>query len=111
MQQTNTKNEKRQALKELSRVIKLAVKEGIYHSVNEGLADAYKQDGHEVLKSYNRWKSEGFQVKKGSKALLLWGEKRKQTAPPVNGANEPDEYEFFPVAYVFSNKHVEKIAS
>lgn len=106
MQKINT-NEKRQALKELSKVVKIAIKEGIYNSVNEGLADIYAQDGHTELKSFNRWKESGFHVKKGEKALLLWGEKRKATGSP-EVYKEPDEYEFFPVAYVFSNKQVEK---
>ena len=105
---------KRAELKELSRVIKMAVKEGIYNSVNEGLAEAYAQEGHTTLKSYRRWKEEGYQVKKGSKALLLWGEKRGKETPepaPENKTGENEGYDFFPVAYVFSNLQVEKIAS
>lgn len=119
MQQNSTTNqkpvnEKREQLKALSRVIKLAVKEGIFSSVNEGLADTYAQDGHTILKSYRRWREEGYQVKRGSKALLLWGEKRgKETREPapVDKPGENEGYEFFPVAYVFSNLQVEKIAS
>lgn len=105
---------KRAELKALSRVIKMAVKEGIFESVNEGLADAYAQEGHTTLKSYRRWKEEGYQVKRGSKALLLWGEKRgKETREPApeEKPGENEGYEFFPLAYVFSNLQVEKIAS
>lgn len=106
MEQTIT-NTKRQELKALSKIVKPAVKEGIYNSINEGLADLYYQDGHTELKSFNKWKESGYHVKKGEKALLLWGEKRKATGTP-EVYKEPDEYEFFPVAYLFSNKQVEK---
>jgi len=98
---------KRQALKELSAAVKAAVKEGAYNSVNEGLADCYKQQGHTELRSFKRWLETGFVVRKGEKALLLWGEPRK--SQPQEKQEGKDEYEFFPVAYVFSEKQVEKL--
>lgn len=65
---------KRQQLKELSRIIQIAVKDGQYPSVNEGLAEMYAQEGHTELHSFKEWLTKGFVVKKGEKALLMWGQ-------------------------------------
>jgi hypothetical protein len=106
---TQTIINKREELKALSAGFKMLVKEGAIDSINTGLVQYYAEQGHTTLKSYRRWKDEGFQVKRGSSALLLWGEpkpRHKQEEPP-----KPDEKEetFFPVAFVFSNLQVESI--
>ena len=100
---------KREHLKALSAGFKMLVKEGAIDSVNTGLVQYYAELGHTTIKSYRRWKEEGFQVKRGSKALLLWGEPKpihKQEEPPKHGEKEDS---FFPLAYVFSNLQVEQI--
>lgn len=101
---------KREELKALSAGFKMLVKEGAIGSVNEGLANYYAEQGHTTLKSYKQWQEQGYQVKKGSKALLMWGE----PVPLRNADKQPqteDEKEehFFPLAYLFSNLQVEPI--
>ena len=104
--------DKREELKGISRVLQQAVKSGAYKSVNEGLVSMYAEQGHTEIHSYIQWRERGCQVKRGSKALLLWGEPRsatKQEKPEQknDNNNEDDEYKFFPLAYVFSQQHVE----
>ncbi len=97
---------KRDELKSLSTGFKMLIKEGAIGSVNEGLANYYAEQGHTTLKSYRRWKEDGYQVKKGSKALLMWGE--PQPLRRQDGQPEEKEDSFFPLAYVFSNLQVEQ---
>jgi len=98
---------KRVALAAISRSIKLLVKEGAYDSVNEGLIDQYS-DGEDLdFNTFKQWKEKGFSIKKGSKAFLVWGKPRKAAVPePKDG--EDDEFKFWPLCYLFSNKQVEK---
>lgn len=102
---------KREELKAMSAGYRVLVKNGAIASVNEGLAKLYASQGHTTLKSYRRWKEDGFQVRKGSKALLLWGEpkggRHKDKEPPKEG--EEEKAEFFPVAFMFSNLQVDKM--
>lgn len=103
-----TIKQRRDELKAISAGFKLLVKEGAIDSVNTGLINYYAEQGHTTLKSYRRWLADGFQVKKGAKALLLWGEPK-----PVKPNEQPKEGEkeetFFPLAYVFSNLQVYEI--
>lgn len=102
---------KREELKALSAGFKLLLKEGAIGSINEGLASYYAEQGHTTLNSYRRWKELGFQVKKGAKALLLWGEpKRKEQPEPQPQQSEEKREPFYPLAYVFSNLQVEPSA-
>lgn len=105
--------QKREELKALSAGYKMLIKEGAIDSINEGLAMYYAELGHKVLKSYRRWREEGFQVKRGSKALLMWGEpkpiKKNGEQPTPKQPQEEKEDTFFPLAYVFSNLQVEPI--
>ena len=98
---------KRQELKSISTGFKMLVKEGAISSVNEGLVNYYREQGHAVLKSYKQWHDEGFQVKKGSKALLLWGEPKPIKKQIEELKQEDKEDSFFPLAFVFSNLQVE----
>jgi hypothetical protein len=101
--------QKREELKALSQGFKLLIKEGAIGSVNEGLANYYAEQGHKILHSYRRWKEQGFQVKKGSKALLMWGEPRMYGKQQEQQASEEENKEtWFPLAYVFSNLQVEQ---
>ncbi len=110
--QENTKKtsiqEKREELKKISHFIQIQVKKGVYNSVNEGLIDMYNQSGHNDLKSFKEWQKEGYSVKKGEKALLLWGvplakRKNENENKEKKEENKPD---FFPLCFVFSNKQV-----
>ena len=77
-------------------------------SVNEGLKIIYGQQGHNELKRYDEWTAEGKQVRRGEKALLLWGSKRQANKQEVTAEDttENDKYKFFPICYVFSNLQV-----
>jgi len=104
---------KREELKALSQGFQILVKEGAIDSVNTGLVQIYANQGHTTLNSFNRWKEQGFKVKKGSKALLLWGEpkpfKKSGETPTPTATKEDKEETFFPLAYVFSNLQVEPL--
>lgn len=103
--------QKREELKAISKGFKLLVKEGAIGSVNEGLANFYAEQGHTTLYSYRQWQEQGFQVRKGEKALLMWGQPKpiKKADAPLKKEGEQEE-EFFPLAYVFSNLQVEVAA-
>jgi hypothetical protein len=96
--------EKRKALQELTKQAQAMVNAGTANKVNDALIIIYEMQGHTNCKSFNAWKREGYTVKKGEKALLLWGQPQKYT----NKKAEADQ--FFPLAFVFSDMQVEKTA-
>src|SRR4051812_32807149 len=100
---------KRNELKGISRVIQQAVKAGVYESVNEGLMNMYREQGHTTLHSFKQWLEQGYCVRKGERALLLWGEPRKAANKEKKSEKEEDEFSFFPLAYVFSQLQVDKL--
>ena len=100
---------KREELKALSRLARLAINTGLFSSVNEFLVDFYAQQGHTTLHSFKQWLKEGFCVCRGEKALLLWGEPRKAQNKEKQKTEDEDEFDFFPLAYVFSEKQVQKL--
>ena len=97
--------EKREILKGLSKPIKMLVKEGRFESVNDGLKEFYAEDGHQELKTISQWNKDGKQVRKGEKALLLWGSPRKHEVINAD-TSEVDEMDFYPICFVFSNMQV-----
>ncbi len=101
--------DKRNALKELSKAAAEFVAEEKAGSINDGLALIYNMQGHTEIKSFRAWIKEGYVVKKGEKALLLWGEPLKALNQEKKTGDEKDEYKFFPLAFVFSNKQVEPL--
>ena len=100
---------KRDGLKALSRELQPLVKEGVYPSINAGLVDLYNKQGHIEINSFKKWIEKGYSVKRGEKALLLWGEPRKAQNQEKQTDSEKDEFSFFPLAYVFSDKQVEPL--
>lgn len=100
---------KRDELKSISRIMQMAVKMGLYSTVNEALVDMYRQQGHTEIHSFKKWLEFGYCVKKGEKALLLWGEPRNAPNAEKQNANDKDEFSFFPLAYVFSQKQVQSL--
>jgi hypothetical protein len=106
---TQQMNEKRQALKDLSKAVMHYVEEEQAATVNEALAIHYAMQGHIELKSYRQWKKEGFQVRRGEKALLMWGEPVKATNQEKQSQADKEEFKFFPLAYVFSQKQVDPV--
>ncbi len=68
-------------------------------------------EGTKVYKTFHDWKKEGATVKKGEKAFLIWGSPiyathQKEVEKAVNEKDNVDEYEFFPLCYVFSENQV-----
>lgn len=100
---------KRQQLKELSRIVGIAVKSGQYESINEGLVEIYRTEGHTEIHSFRGWLKNGFAVRKGEKALLLWGQPKKSEKQEQPAESEEDKTQFWPLAYVFSQKQVEPL--
>lgn len=108
MQSTdNNKAQARQQLKAISQQLKPLVKLGQFNSLNEALIQvAYKNEAHQEFKTFNQWRREGYTILKGSKAFPVW-------AQPVKGSRakegaSPEDYEFFPVCYLFSNAQVRR---
>lgn len=107
----NTRKEQymanRRRLIELSQGIRLAVKEGAYDSVNEGLREFYMEQNPEIeeFNTFWQWKDEGATIKKGSKAHLFWGQPRKVNQA-AEGSDEPEEYKYWPICYLFDNTQV-----
>lgn len=81
--------------------------------INDIIAGWYREEsGAKQFKTFAQWKAEGYNIKKGSKAFILWSKKKSVTKPGEATENntEPTEtaYEFFPIAYLFSDLQVEK---
>lgn len=73
----------------------------------------YDTEGAEEFNTFKQWKEQGATIKKGSKAFLVWGQpigkQRAQEAQQKGQeAPEEDEYRFFPICYLFSDKQVIK---
>lgn len=103
--ETKKTNPRREELKALSMPFKIAVKEGIYENINDGLCHYYAEQGHKTLKTFNDWNKDGYKITKGAKALLLWGSPKPYKQ--AEATDEESETSFFPVCYVFSNLQVE----
>ena len=101
--------EKRQELKALSAPLKELLKEGVISSINEGLKIIYADDGHTELKTLKEWNEKGKRIKKGEKALLLWG-KPKRIDIKSDGEKE-DETQYYPLCFVFSENQVYETAT
>ena len=104
-------NEARERLKSLSQTVKHLVAEGKFATINEALlATYYRNEQNTEFKHYGEWKEEGFQVRKGEKAFLLWGHPQKTEQEKGDDEKEQDEdRSFFPIAHLFSNSQVSPI--
>lgn len=102
---------KRELLKKYSSQVADLVESGEYATVNEAIVNSiYKNDLNTDFKTFNKWKSEGFIVKKGEKAFLVWGRpKEKQEAEQGKEPTTDDDHKFFPLAFLFSNAQIQKI--
>jgi len=101
---------RRENLKQLSRVLQLQMKSGMadFDSVNEGLIQVYSADGeHTTFKTFQQWKDEGKFIIRGSKAFAVWGSPKKAARPEAE-EGETDEFKYWPLCYLFSNKQVEE---
>lgn len=104
--------ERRQALRDLSNELKsMAQINGKEAHVNELLRDFYAGTGHTELKTFDQWKEDGYFVRKGEKALLLWGKPKAsknaiQEATEQGKSEEDADTDFYPLAYLFSKQQV-----
>ena len=104
--------QKRAELKAVSNMLKKAVQSGQIPPSEDGtinglLRDMYAQQGHTELKTFDEWKEAGYIVRKGQKAILLWGKPRKHNAgEDTEQQTSEQQDDFFPVCYVFSNLQV-----
>lgn len=103
-----TIQEKREILKKLSAPLKALLKSEAIDTINDGLKILYANQGHTILKTLRQWNKEGKHVKKGEKALCLWGrpKQQEQEPEPTDTAEEHDPLNFYPLCYVFSNLQV-----
>ena len=101
--------ENRKKLIAQSQAIRILVKEGAYNTVNDGLRETYEENDSDIeeFNTFNQWKEEGYTIKKGSKAFLFWGQPRKYEQTP-EGADEPEEFKYWPLCYLFANTQVFK---
>ena len=102
----------RERLKLLSLEVKDLVDEETFYTINDAIVETlYKDETHREFKSYRQWKKEGYQVRKGEKAFLLWA-RPKQIQKPIEEAKPEDLEEmikYFPIAYLFSNAQVDPV--
>lgn len=104
--------EARENLKVLSLEVKDLVQDGTFHTINDAIMETlYKTPENRAFKSYSQWRQEGYQVRKGEKAYLLWGRPKKVQAEMEGKSSEEIDQiaNFFPLAYLFSNKQVDII--
>jgi hypothetical protein len=99
--------ERRQQLSELSKVLKAAAAlTGEVLPVNELLKKHYdEQEGRTLeLNTYEQWKAEGLQVKKGAVSFMIWGkplkEQRTDKDEEKDGERDPMD-DYFPVCHLF----------
>lgn len=113
MNKSTTKQRKEQFLQNrktliaISQGLRILVKQGAIDSVNEGLKDRYIEEHPAIqeFKTFHQWKEEGATVRKGEKAFLIWGQPRRGEQMP-EGSNEPEEYKYWPICYLFANTQV-----
>lgn len=104
---------RRQVLKQLCNELqKEAEEQGRQEKPNILLREFYAKAGHKELKTFNEWKKEGYYIRKGEKAILLWGKPKpsrlsKEIAKMEGKPEEEAENDFYPLAYLYSNKQVE----
>ena len=71
----------------------------------------YNTEGAEEFNTFKQWKEKGATIIKGSKAFLIWGQplgkqRANQAQEKGQDQSEEDEYNFFPICYLFSDKQV-----
>lgn len=106
----NKAQEARETLKALSQEVYDLVEAGTFTTVNDAIMETlYKNGTHREFKSYRQWKKDGFQVRKGEKAFLLWA-RPKDIEVMQEEPQEGEVAKFFPIAHLFSNAQVEPIS-
>ena len=102
--------QRRAALKDLSSQLQALSKQGLFPefpTVNGLLRYYYESKGYKDLKTFKQWKKDGFSVKKGEKAILLWAQpvassQSKESATEAGKTAEEAKEDYFPVCHVFA---------
>lgn len=102
------RDEKKQLLKTLSIKAKEIIELTGEGTVNNTIISFYKDDTHQVFKTFHAWRKESKKVKKGEKAFFVWSKKLDAKKQNEKG-DEDQEYKFFSIAYLFSNAQVEPL--
>jgi len=99
----------RQNLIDQSRLARLLIEMGEAESVNDGLLQLYDKDQGETCEynTFHQWKEKGFTILKGVRAFCVWGQPRNASQTP-EGSEEPEEYKYWPICYLFSELQVIK---
>lgn len=93
----------------------IIIQEAINHNIfTEEQIEGYLSEGSLPLKTYLSWKNEGYQIKKGEKAVLstkLWKLRpKKKTAEQEKQDEQEQEEQFILVpAHLFTREQVVKI--
>lgn len=68
----------------------------------------YPTDEATEFNTFKQWKEKGATIKKGSKAFAIWAQPIAGQKPDKKKeeGQEPDQYEYFPICFLFSNKQV-----
>ena len=103
MKTISTIQKKRSEIKEISQTLKELKEHGDIKSINEGLKEIYRQQGNTDLRTFQQWKQAGYQIKRGQKAIYLWG---RQTRKTITENGQEREITFFPLLPVFSENQV-----
>ena len=97
--------ERRAFLSQICKPLKTLVAQEMYSTLNQAIVEiVYKPEGHTTLKSFEQWKREGKRVRKGEKALIVWGSPKFSETSDNSGESAE---KFFPLCYLFSNLQVE----
>jgi len=85
---------------------KLLLSTGEITSINLILkALHHERTGAKVLMRFDEWKKLGFQVKRNSKSVRIWGKKRRVK----ENLNDKSSYAFYPMCCLFSESQVSPI--
>lgn len=86
-------------------------------TINYMLLNHIYSDGGVQYETFKEWKAQGATIRKGAKATVIWGQPRKgmaaleqklekePNAVPTDDVT-PEEYEFFPLCFLFSEDDV-----
>ena len=103
MNNTSNIQIKRAELREISKPLGELKINGNIKTINEGLKAIYGIQGHQELKTFEQWERLGMRVKRGQKALYLWG---KKTSKTITEDGQEKEIMFFPLVALFSDLQV-----
>ncbi len=99
--------ERRKALISLSNNLRPLVLEGEFDTVNAALLNHYSEASEDIqeFNTFHQWKAKGYTINRGAKAFSIWGQPRKAEQTP-EGSDEPEEYKYWPLCYLFANTQV-----